>query len=84
MIEKTSKQFKILEHLCRMPKPVRGASAEMLERQHQASEALADLSERGLVRARGWDSGPGRIWVPTEAGERLFAELSHPPDVDLD
>lgn len=84
MIEKTSKQYKILEHLCRMAKPVRGASDVMLNRVHQAPEAIADLAQKGLIRERGWDTGPGAIWVPTAEGEALFRELSQPPAVELD
>jgi hypothetical protein len=76
MIERDSVHFQILERLCSMPKAVRGISGAMLDRHFQADWAVEELSGAGLIAERGWADGPGKVWVPTAAGEALFRELS--------
>lgn len=66
-------QFQILERLCAMPKAVRGISTVMLNHAFNAPHAIEDLAAAGLIRKRGWDKGPGTLWVPTSAGEDLYA-----------
>jgi hypothetical protein len=75
-IERDSIHFQILERLCAAPKPVRGTSAAMLDRDYGAPHAVQDLKELGLVRERGWHDGPGAILIPTSAGEKLYASLA--------
>jgi hypothetical protein len=82
-IERDSVQFRVLERLCSMPKPVRGISGAMLERHFGSGAAVEALAGAGLIAARGWANGPGAVWVPTAAGEALWRELtdgrSEPP-----
>lgn len=66
-------QFQILERLCATPKAVRGISTVMLNQAFNAPRAIDDLAAAGLIRKRGWDKGPGALWVPTPAGEELYA-----------
>ncbi len=75
-IKRDSAQFKILEKLCIAPRPVRGVSAVMLNRAFDAPAAIETLAEAGLIEERGWDVGPGAVWIPTEAGESLYEELA--------
>lgn len=75
-IERDSVHFQILERLCAAPKPVRGTSAAMLDRDYAAPQAVQDLRERGLVQERGWHDGPGGILIPTPEGEALYAKLA--------
>ncbi len=75
-VERDGVHFAILDALCRMPRPVRGISAAMLERRFGAPAAVRELAEAGLIRERGWYEGPGAIWVPTEAGEELHRRLT--------
>ncbi|MEQ9042602.1 MAG: hypothetical protein RLO23_02150 [Alphaproteobacteria bacterium] len=75
-IQRNSVHFRILEALCTMPKPVRGITAVMLNRQFDAPEALVELESEGLVSERGWDKGPGGVLVATAAGEQLYHELA--------
>ena len=75
-IERDSAHFKILEKLCTAPRPVRGVSTVMLNRAFEAPAAIDALAEAGLIEERGWDVGPGAVWIPTEAGECLYEELS--------
>jgi hypothetical protein len=76
MIQRDSVHFRILERLCAMPRPVRGISSAMLERHFDDPAAVEQLATAGLIMARGWASGPGRVWVPTAAGERIHRELA--------
>lgn len=73
-IDTNSTAFRILERLCRLPKPVRSMSDVMLNAEFGDPHAIRALAEAGLIRERGWDQGPGTLWVPTPAGERLHAE----------
>ncbi len=73
-IDPNSTAFRVLERLCRLPKPVRSISDVMLNAEFGDPHAVRALAEAGLIRARGWDQGPGTLWVPTPAGERLYAE----------
>ena len=75
-IERDSIHLKILEKLCTAPRPVRGVSTVMLNRAFDAPGALAALAAAGLIEERGWDVGPGAVWIPTEAGERLYEGLA--------
>jgi hypothetical protein len=75
-IERDSVHFLILERLCALPRPVRGTSVAMLERDYSAPWAVAELAAAGLVRERGWHDGPGSIWVPTPQGEALYQQLA--------
>jgi hypothetical protein len=75
-IERDSVHFVILERLCALPKPVRGTSGAMLDRDYGAPWAVAELAAAGLIRERGWHDGPGSIWIPTPAGEALHQELA--------
>ncbi|MBI4184927.1 MAG: hypothetical protein HY521_13135 [Proteobacteria bacterium] len=76
-VEPDSVHFRILDRLCTMPRPVKGVSGPMLEKEFQAPQALAELARAGLVRERNWDKGPpGGVWVPTAAGEALYARLA--------
>ena len=72
-IDTDSNAFRILERLCRLPKPVRSMSDVMLNAEFHDPQAIQALAEAGLIRERGWDQGPGTLWVPTPAGERLYA-----------
>ncbi|MDX1539799.1 MAG: hypothetical protein R3349_00205 [Geminicoccaceae bacterium] len=74
-IERDSIHFQILERLCAAPRPVRGASGAILERDYNAPRALQELKAQGLIKERGWHDGPGSIFVPTEEGEALYAKL---------
>jgi len=76
MIERASIQHKILQHLCAMPRPVRGASEVMLNRHFGDPGAIHDLARLGLIRERGWATGPGTVWVPTPEGEALCADMA--------
>lgn len=75
-IERDSVQFRILEKLCTAPRPVRGVSTVMLNRVFDAPGAIETLAEAGLIEERGWDVGPGAVWIPTAAGECLYEELA--------
>ncbi len=75
-IQRNSIHFRILEALYTMPKPVRGITAVMLNRQFDAPQVLAELESEGLISEKGWDKGPGAVLVATAAGERLYRELS--------
>ena len=70
-------EFAILASLCAMPRPVRGMSEVMINRHHDDPAALESLAAAGLVRSRGWDAGPGAIWIPTDAGEKAYREAAH-------
>lgn len=72
MLEKGSDEYKILETLCSMPRPVRGMSEAMLVRSFKSTRPIRALAAKGLIRRRGWSDGPGGIWVPTEDGEAVF------------
>lgn len=74
-IERESVHFQILERLCAPPKPVRGTSGAILERDYHAPRALKELKALGLIQERGWHDGPGAIFVPTADGEMLYARL---------
>ena len=78
-IERGSAHFKILEKLCAAARPVRGVSTVMLNRAVDAPGAIEALAQAGLIEERGWDVGPGAVWLPTEAGERLYGELTGAP-----
>ncbi len=75
-IERDSLHFQILERLCGAPKPVRGTSAAMLDRDYAAPHVVEELKELGLVRERGWHDGPGAILIPTAEGEQTYAGLA--------
>jgi hypothetical protein len=75
-IEPDSVHFRILDRLCRMPRPVRGISGAMLDRHFGAPEAVEELAAAGLIRTRGWANGPGMVWIPTAAGEAAYRELA--------
>jgi hypothetical protein len=75
-IERDSVHFRVLERICRMPKPVRGISGAMLERHFGAPDAVEELAAAGLIRARGWANGPGMIWIPTPEGEAAYQALA--------
>jgi hypothetical protein len=74
-IQRDSVQFRILDRLCSMPRPVRGISGAMLERHFGVGPAVEELAGAGLIAMRGWANGPGSVWVPTAAGEALHREL---------
>ncbi len=76
VVDPDSTHFRILARLCAMPRAVRGISRPMLNRVFSDPRAIDDLARSKLIRQRGWNDGPGGIWVPTEAGEALFEELS--------
>jgi len=78
-IERDSVHFAILERLCSAPKPVRGTSGAMLDRDYQAPWAVDELAAAGLIRERGWHDGPGAIWIPTPEGEALYRRLAESP-----
>jgi hypothetical protein len=78
-IERDSPYFQILEKLCSAPEAVRGVSGVMLNRVFDAPFILAELAENGLIRERGWDKGPGAVWIATEKGEQLFREIAAQP-----
>jgi hypothetical protein len=75
MIQRDSVHFQILERLCAVPAAVRGTSGAMLERGFGAPSVIAELERAGLIRERGWHSGPGAVWVPTEEGIALYDQL---------
>lgn len=75
MIERGSVYHKILQYLCSMPKAVRGASEGMLTRHFSDPDAVRELVRMGWLEERGWDSGPGSIWIPSKKGEAICAEL---------
>jgi hypothetical protein len=75
-IERDSVHYLILERLCSLPRPVRGTSGAMLQRDYDAPGAVAELAAAGLIRERGWHDGPGSIWVPTADGEALYQQLA--------
>jgi hypothetical protein len=75
-IERDSVQFRILERLCAMPRPVRGIAGAMLDRHFGAPEAVEELAAEGLIKGRGWANGPGMIWIPTPEGEALYQALA--------
>jgi hypothetical protein len=77
-IERDSVHFRILQALCEMPRPVRGIALPMLERRFGNVRAVKELAAAGLVRERRWHIGAGGVWIPTEAGERLYEELAGP------
>ncbi len=79
-IRADSIDFRILDRLCRMPKPVRGMAPGMLERQFGDLAAVERLAAAGLLKKRGWADGPGWIWVPTEKGLALHRSMSAAPD----
>jgi hypothetical protein len=74
-IERESVHFQILQRLCRVPAAVRGTSGAMLERDYGAPSVITELARAGLIRERGWHSGPGAIWIPTEEGIALYQRL---------
>ena len=74
--ERDSAHFRILEKLCTAARPVRGVSTVMLNRAFDAPTAIEALAEAGVIEERGWDVGPGAVWIPTEAGESLYEELA--------
>lgn len=74
-IQRDSIHFQILERLCRVPPPVRGTSGAMLERDYGAPSVIVELASAGLIRERGWHSGPGAVWVPTAEGLALYQEM---------
>ena len=76
LFDRDSIHFQILERLCSLPRPVRGTSGAMLEREYHAPWAVDELAAAGLIRPRGWHSGPGSVWVPTDAGEALYQEIA--------
>ena len=78
-IGRDSPHFYILEKLCSAPEAVRGISGVMLNRSFDAPFVIVELAESGLIRERGWDKGPGAVWIPTEKGERLFHKLAAQP-----
>lgn len=78
MLEKESDEYKILETLCRMPRPVRGMSEAMLVRRFKSPRPIQTLAAKGLIRHRGWSDGPGGVWVPTREGEAVIAGTSAP------
>ena len=73
MVERGSTEFEILEALCEMPRPVRGMSEAMLLRAFKSARAINTLAADGLIQCRGWNDGPGGVWVPTKKGEALVA-----------
>ena len=75
-VERGSAPFKILEKLCTAPRAVRGVSTVMLNRAFDAPGAIEALADAGLIAERGWHSGPGAVWIPTETGENLYDELA--------
>lgn len=75
-IERDSIHFQILGRLCALPKPVRGTSGAILDRDYHAPRAVQELKAAGLIRERGWHDGPGAIFVPTAEGEALYARLA--------
>ena len=75
-IERDSTHYQILERLCAAPKPVRGTSSAMLERDYGAPHVIEELKGQGLVQERGWHDGPGAILIPTPEGEELYARLA--------
>ncbi len=75
-IERDSVHYQILERLCTVPRPVRGTSGAMLDRDYHAPWAVDELAAAGLIRPRGWHSGPGSVWIPTDAGMALYHDLS--------
>ena len=72
MAEKGSTEYEILETLCKMPRPVRGMSESMLLRNFKSLRAIQLLAADWLIRCRGWNDGPGGVWVPTSKGEALI------------
>lgn len=79
IVDRDSVHYQILERLCSLPPPVRGTSGAMLDREYHAPWAVDELAAAGLIRPRGWHSGPGSVWVPTEAGITLYHELAASP-----
>lgn len=75
-IERDSVEFRILERLCTMPKPVRGISGAMLERHFGTPAAVEELAAAGLIQGRGWANGPGMVWIPTPEGEAAYRALA--------
>jgi len=71
-----SVHFHILAQLCIMPKAVRGMAPAMLQRRFGGLEAVEELEAAGYLKKRGWADGPGWIWIPTEAGEALYHQMS--------
>ena len=75
-IERDSVEFRILERLCTMPKPVRGISGAMLDRHFGTPAAVEELAAAGLIQGRGWANGPGMVWIPTPEGEAAYRALA--------
>ena len=71
-----SVHFHILAQLCAMPRAVRGIAPAMLQRRFGDLEAVDNLEAAGLIKRRGWADGPGWVWIPTEAGEALYQQMS--------
>jgi hypothetical protein len=69
-------EFRILERLCTMPKPVRGISGAMLDRHFGTPAAVEELAAAGLIQGRGWANGPGMVWIPTPEGEAAYHALA--------
>ncbi|MDA0367152.1 MAG: hypothetical protein O2995_02055 [Proteobacteria bacterium] len=44
----------------------------MLLRNFKSLRAIQLLAADGLIRCRGWNDGPGGVWVPTSKGEALI------------
>lgn len=80
-IANDSVHHRILDHLCTMPKAVRGMSMPMLQREFGSADAVEDLITLGLIKRRGWSDGPGSILVPTAEGEALHQNMQAPRDV---
>lgn len=79
-LERDSIHFAILDALCSMPRAVQGITLPMLERRFGSRRAVQDLAAMGLIRERGWHTGPGTVWIPTAEGERLHAGLANGHD----
>ena len=75
-IRHDSVHFHILQHLCAMPRAVRGMAPAMLQRRFGDLVSVDELAAAGYLKRRGWADGPGWVWVPTEAGEALFRSMS--------
>ena len=49
-------------------------SEAMLLRAFKSTRAIHTLAADGLIQCRGWNDGPGGVWVPTKKGEALVAD----------
>lgn len=75
-IQRESVHFQILERLCSTEPHLRGTSGAMLDRDYGEPTAVSELATAGLIKERGWHSGPGAIWVPTDAGIALYQAMT--------